>query len=380
MIDLLRTIVSGKKRRFINDQYNLDLTYITSNIIAMSFPASGIYSLYRNDIESVSNFMKENHTDKYLIINLSGYKYDTSYFNDNVLEFEWKDHHPPRLFTLFKIVSEMKKFLIIDYSNTIAIHCLAGKGRTGTIICCYLLFVNIFNNVNDCLKYYSSKRFEEGDAITHPGQKRYINYFFRILNEKINFPLRKRLTSIKVKHIPSKEKSGTIYPYIEIIDENRNDILFTNISLSSSEYSFKYSEEITLTNKNFSLGIKGDITINIYSKLYLKNKLIGRVSFNTAFLKVNQTELVFKIDEIDPDSLQKKKNINKDYQIILEFHNECECDNLNIEKGLCKECKYELNYEILDWENMKLIKEVRSYIFIYFLYKYIEKISELLYK
>lgn len=41
------------------------------------------------------------------------------------------------------------------------IHCLAGKGRTGTIICCYLLYTGKFKSVKDVLYYYGKKRFEE---------------------------------------------------------------------------------------------------------------------------------------------------------------------------------------------------------------------------
>lgn len=43
--------------------------------------------------------------------------------------------------------------------NVVVIHCLAGKGRTGTVICCYLLYSGRFNSVNDALNYYGKKRF-----------------------------------------------------------------------------------------------------------------------------------------------------------------------------------------------------------------------------
>lgn len=52
-MDWLRKIVSGQRRRFCNDEYNLDITYITSRVIAMSFPASGIEICYRNNIGNV---------------------------------------------------------------------------------------------------------------------------------------------------------------------------------------------------------------------------------------------------------------------------------------------------------------------------------------
>lgn len=55
--------MSGPKKRMKEDGYNLDLTYIGDGhrIIAMSFPASGISSLFRNDIDDVARFLKEKH-------------------------------------------------------------------------------------------------------------------------------------------------------------------------------------------------------------------------------------------------------------------------------------------------------------------------------
>jgi phosphatidylinositol-3,4,5-trisphosphate 3-phosphatase/dual-specificity protein phosphatase PTEN len=47
-MNFIREIISGKKNRLKEDSYNLDLTYITPRIIAMSYPASGIESVFRN--------------------------------------------------------------------------------------------------------------------------------------------------------------------------------------------------------------------------------------------------------------------------------------------------------------------------------------------
>ena len=44
--------------------------------------------------------------------------------------------------------------------NTVAIHCLAGKGRTGTAICCYLLYSGRFLNPMDAMNYYAKKRLD----------------------------------------------------------------------------------------------------------------------------------------------------------------------------------------------------------------------------
>ena len=52
-MDWLRKIVSGKRNRFQSDNFDLDVTYITPRILGMSFPASGLETMYRNNINDV---------------------------------------------------------------------------------------------------------------------------------------------------------------------------------------------------------------------------------------------------------------------------------------------------------------------------------------
>ena len=80
----IRTLVSGRKQRFIDRKYNLDLSYVTPRLIAMAFPGDGFEKIIRNDIEDVSNFLSERHGKNYIVINLSGKQYDKSKFNNNV--------------------------------------------------------------------------------------------------------------------------------------------------------------------------------------------------------------------------------------------------------------------------------------------------------
>lgn len=83
-MEYIRTLVSGKKKRFVDRKYNLDLSYITPRIIAMAYPGSGLETVYRNNIEEVSKFLKERHQSSYLVINLSGKKYNNAKFENKV--------------------------------------------------------------------------------------------------------------------------------------------------------------------------------------------------------------------------------------------------------------------------------------------------------
>jgi phosphatidylinositol-3,4,5-trisphosphate 3-phosphatase/dual-specificity protein phosphatase PTEN len=53
-MNYLRKLVSGKRRRFQDQQYDLDITYITERVVAMSYPATTmVESSYRNPIALV---------------------------------------------------------------------------------------------------------------------------------------------------------------------------------------------------------------------------------------------------------------------------------------------------------------------------------------
>ena len=54
MWNLVREKVSGRKSRFKENGFNLDLTYVCPRIVAMAYPASGIESTYRNNINDVA--------------------------------------------------------------------------------------------------------------------------------------------------------------------------------------------------------------------------------------------------------------------------------------------------------------------------------------
>lgn len=49
------------------------------------------------------------------------------------------DHNPPRMEQFRTCLEDMHAWLAADPANVVAVHCKAGKGRTGTIIAAYLV-------------------------------------------------------------------------------------------------------------------------------------------------------------------------------------------------------------------------------------------------
>lgn len=77
---------------------------------------------------------------------------------------------------------QVTKFLLADVERIAVFHCNHGKGRTGTIICCFFLFLGQFKETSDVMKFYAERRFaSEGYGVTQPCQILYIKYFQSIL-------------------------------------------------------------------------------------------------------------------------------------------------------------------------------------------------------
>ena len=111
-MNLLREMVSGHRQRLQEGNFNLDLTYITPKVIAMSYPGNDILTkMYRNSITDVVNYLDSKHQDHWKIYNMSNFVYDYSVFGFRVVDAKWEDHHSPTLSTLFDMCNSMYEYL-----------------------------------------------------------------------------------------------------------------------------------------------------------------------------------------------------------------------------------------------------------------------------
>ncbi|RXH99887.1 hypothetical protein DVH24_021689 [Malus domestica] len=207
-----RHVVSQNKRRYQEGGFDLDMTYITENIIAMGFPAgdmsSGFFGyvegFYRNHMEEVIKFFETHHKDKYKVYNLCSERlYDASLFEGKVASFPFDDHNCPPIHLITLFCRSAYAWLKEDIENVVVVHCKAGMARTGLMISSLLLYLKtyspslqFFPTAEESIDYYNQKRCFDGKGLVLPSQivssicyivfeyyifLRYVKYFERIL-------------------------------------------------------------------------------------------------------------------------------------------------------------------------------------------------------
>ena len=77
--------------------------------------------------------------------------------SNRVSRYPFPDHHPPPLPLLPLAVREMTGWLAKDPENVAIIHCKAGKGRSGTLLCSYLLSLDELPPAPQSVLSYSHK-------------------------------------------------------------------------------------------------------------------------------------------------------------------------------------------------------------------------------
>eukprot|EP00052_Salpingoeca_macrocollata_P000162 m.18900 g.18900 ORF g.18900 m.18900 type:complete len:375 (+) comp10269_c0_seq1:151-1275(+) len=230
MASSLKKLVSKKKRRFQEDGFDLDMTFITKNIVAMGFPAEKIEGVYRNNMKDVKRFFDTRYPDHYKIYNLCSERhYDPQKFYGRVARYPFDDHNAPPFVLMKPFCDDVAAYLAEDEKNVAVIHCKAGKGRTGVMICAYLLHCKMWDDTQSALEFYGHARTTNGKGVTIPSQVRYVHYYGRCLRENMEYkPTTLIMKSIKLVGIPNFS-NGTCVPQFTIRQGPEKVLLYKSV-------------------------------------------------------------------------------------------------------------------------------------------------------
>ena len=317
----VRSLVSRKKARFCYDGFDLDLTYITMRIIAMGLPSTSIEGLYRNNMEDVKRFFNKRHPKHHKVYNLCEEKNypKNSFYQQGYYPFP--DHEAPPLNSLMPFCEDAKEFLDESEQNVVAIHCKAGKGRTGTFICCLLLYLGIFDTADECMKYYGLMRVGAEKGVTIPSQKRYVNYFECIIKNKIPTPLTYKsvcIKSLKIYTIPNFSKFGaSCTPTFTI--KNGSKVLKYSEYQKKKTYDCLSYKSISFPLNIPGFSVAGDVLITFYHIQFFGNAKMFKFWFNTNFLPQKG---ILEIEKKNLDKAFKDKEnklFSPDFKVEMEY-------------------------------------------------------------
>eukprot|EP00794_Sanderia_malayensis_P008283 gene8283-9167_t len=305
----------------------LDLSYITSRIIVMSYPADGIESKFKNSIDDVRIYLDTKFTDRYVVINISQRLYKVDKLNDRVFESGWNAKKSPTLNQLVSLCRKINNFLRQDKKNIVAIHCLDGKLGSSIMIAAFLLFIKLFTQPSMALDMFSLRRLSPGEKCNvNPSQLRYLGYVSQLVWEPRIIPHKRPmfLKTITINSVPLFNKARTgCRPFIEIFQSDQRMLSTAQDLDLMREYLFG-ERKIEL---NVNAAVIGDVTISLFhGRSTFGGKVQGKLTsiniftlqFHTGFVDHNLTMINFprrNLDIMDPD--EQKYGAN--FSVSLDF-------------------------------------------------------------
>lgn len=301
------------KNRHIEDGFNLDLTYITPRVIAMAFPAEGLEAMFRNQLSEVAALLDLKHPNKYLIINASNRKYNYEKFGNRVIDMNWPNHYPCPFGHFLTVIKASLQYLLEDSNNVVVVHCLAGKGRTGSFINALHYATGQFKTMSDANFFYKLKR---NVNVTYPSQLKYMDYFvdfFHNGTQHMTF-LGQRVNKVELR---TGNKAFLVGNYtVKITDFSRDKELgtatFDQAVIQGPEPSsgLGYQYFVTTEMDDWEDYYATDILVKLNNPGFFSDGRLFRLNFSMLFTTANQ--LVFGVNDVD-----KATGLPDDFEFIL---------------------------------------------------------------
>jgi len=297
----LRDLVSKQKKRFKDSRFDLDLAYITDRIVAMGFPAEGMHGMYRNPMKQVQGFLEYYHKDHYKVYNLCCEReYDPIKFQNRVAKYPFEDHNCPSLELMFAFCKDLNEWLDKNEDNVGIVHCKAGKGRTGLMICAFLAYRYGNKGVDSqkALDFYAVRRTHNHKGVTIRSQVRFVHYFWQVLDLKIPEKVLKQTRELKTIRLTTLPK----------LDSNKAAIWMQVEDNTRPVFSTKMEEKPSkLSNEDLEFAAKIHLSGSVKVSFHDGEKELGYFWFHMGFIVGDKIE--FGLNDFDGKAKKQPKNI-----------------------------------------------------------------------
>ncbi|NXD28239.1 TENS3 protein, partial [Spelaeornis formosus] len=304
----------------MEEGYELDLTYITERIIAVSFPAGCSEETYLHNLQEVTRMLKSKHGDNYLVINLSEQRHDLAKLNPKIMDVGWPDLHAPLLDKMCTICKAMESWLDNDPQHVVVIHCRGGKGRIGVVISSYMHFTNVSASADQALDRFAMKKFfdDKVSALMQPSQRRYVQFLSGLLAGSVKMNATPLFLHYVILHgIPNLDAGGACRPFLKLYQAMQPVYTSGIYSIGSENQS-----RICIAIDPAQL-LKGDIMRILISECS-ETAFLGNIVLKSCplfsddrFPDYSKVELVFSGT---PEKIQGYEHLQNDHKVIVDYN------------------------------------------------------------
>ena len=225
--------------------------------------------------------------------------------------FPFPDHHAPNFQLLLDVIKSMHEWLAENGENVVVCHCIAGHGRTGTVICGLLQFEGIEPSPEASLANFARTRSMAQRGVEHPSQKPYVERHLAWCAEEDRYVLRDawsaRITKIEIEKVLKKKEQRF---QVVVFDGNYDAVWNSSWIDPAARMS---SDSIVVES---GIVVVGDFTVKLFivGTISKKPTELLRSSMNLSFIE----ESVVVLRQMDLDGPHKDpKNDRYDPGIVL---------------------------------------------------------------
>jgi len=223
----MKDVEEASRRHYRRNGFDLELCYVTHQLLALGRPTVGFEALYNNPVYEVARFFDTQYRNKFIVVDSTeSSRYSLDPFYGRVLRFPVPCYGVPELTQLWALCEAMRSFFDREEGNVCAIHSYYGRGRLGLIAVAWMLFSGEFRDVAPAMIHLERKRTDDAAKATVQGidcasQQRFLEYFAMCVYDFRGVPAPARPVKLKTLRLLGFDEHDSEKVVVKVFERSR---------------------------------------------------------------------------------------------------------------------------------------------------------------